>query len=101
MAGAEAGGPAALRRSSCRKIAAYRVRSRVRRATPRLRVETKQARSILPLMWERAEWIQQMANTAALVHAFATAVSPCPTKMEVQAPSKHLASAILEILRRE
>jgi homoserine kinase len=41
--------------------------------TPRVRVETKQARSILPLMWERAEWIQQMANTAALVHAFATA----------------------------
>jgi homoserine kinase len=41
--------------------------------TPHVRVETKQARSILPMLWERAEWIQQMANTAALVHAFATA----------------------------
>ncbi|MCU1348406.1 MAG: thrB [Acidobacteria bacterium] len=41
--------------------------------TPHVRVETKQARSILPLLWERAEWIQQMANTAALVHAFAAA----------------------------
>jgi len=40
---------------------------------PHVRVETKRARSILPAMWERAEWIQQMANTAALVHAFAVA----------------------------
>jgi homoserine kinase len=40
--------------------------------TPRVRVETKQARSILPEMWERAQWIQQMANTAALIAAFNT-----------------------------
>lgn len=41
--------------------------------TPKIRIETKQARSILPEMWERAAWIQQMANTAALVAAFASA----------------------------
>jgi homoserine kinase len=39
--------------------------------TPRVRVETKAARAILPMTWERSEWIQQMANTTALVHAFA------------------------------
>lgn len=39
--------------------------------TPHVRVETKKARSILPEMWDRASWIQQMANTAALVVAFA------------------------------
>jgi len=39
--------------------------------TPAVRVETKAARALLPEMSERAEWIQQMANTAALVHAFA------------------------------
>ncbi len=38
--------------------------------TPRVRVETKAARAILPMTWERSEWIQQMANTAAMVHAF-------------------------------
>ncbi len=41
--------------------------------TPHVRVETKAARAILPLEWDRASWTQQMANTAALVHAFATA----------------------------
>ena len=40
--------------------------------TPRVRIETKQARAILPEMWDRASWIQQMANTAALVAAFAS-----------------------------
>jgi len=39
--------------------------------TPRVRIETKQARAILPLQWDRASWIQQMANTTALVAAFA------------------------------
>lgn len=38
--------------------------------TPHVRVETKKARSILPEMWDRTSWIQQMANTAALVAAF-------------------------------
>ncbi|MGZ8867223.1 MAG: homoserine kinase [Thermoanaerobaculia bacterium] len=40
--------------------------------SPRVRIETKQSRSILPRAWENALWIQQMANTSALVHAFAT-----------------------------
>ena len=40
--------------------------------TPEVRVETRAARALLPETWGRAEWVQQMANTAALVHAFAT-----------------------------
>jgi homoserine kinase len=40
--------------------------------TPEVRIETRAARALLPEMWGRAEWVQQMANTAALVHAFAT-----------------------------
>ncbi len=40
--------------------------------TPRVRIETKQARAILPQEWNRESWIQQMANTAALVTAFAS-----------------------------
>jgi len=40
--------------------------------TPRVRVATKQARSILPETWARSLWTRQMAQTAALVHAFAT-----------------------------
>jgi len=40
--------------------------------TPRVRIETKQARAILPQQWNRESWIQQMANTAALVTAFAS-----------------------------
>ena len=41
--------------------------------TPRVRIETKEARALLPDASERAEWIQQMANTTALAHAFASA----------------------------
>jgi len=41
--------------------------------TPQVRVETKTARAILPMEWPRAEWVTQMANVAAMVHAFATA----------------------------
>ena len=41
--------------------------------TPKVRIETKKARAILPELWERALWVQQMANTAALVAAFASA----------------------------
>jgi homoserine kinase len=40
--------------------------------TPAVRIETKAARAILPLEWERASWVQQMANTTALACAFAT-----------------------------
>lgn len=40
--------------------------------TPHVRVETKAARAILPMDWPRSEWIPQMANVAAMVHAFAT-----------------------------
>jgi homoserine kinase len=38
--------------------------------TPNVRIETKQARAILPEQWDRASWVQQMANTAALIVAF-------------------------------
>jgi homoserine kinase len=41
--------------------------------TPRVRIQTKDARALLPDRTERAEWIQQMANTTALAHAFAVA----------------------------
>jgi homoserine kinase len=40
--------------------------------TPEVRIETRAARALLPGAWERAEWVQQMANTAALVHGFAS-----------------------------
>lgn len=40
--------------------------------TPDVRIRTKEARALLPDLTERATWIQQMANTTALVHAFAT-----------------------------
>jgi len=46
---------------------------RVVLARPNARVETKKARAILPNEWDLASWTQQMANTAALIHAFATA----------------------------
>src|SRR5204862_335976 len=38
---------------------------------PNVRIETKKARAILPQQWDL--WTRQMANTAALIHAFATA----------------------------
>ncbi len=38
--------------------------------TPKVRVETKAARAILPAQWDRDSWVQQMANTAALTAAF-------------------------------
>lgn len=41
--------------------------------TPRVRIQTREARALLPDASERAEWIQQMANTTALAHAFAVA----------------------------
>ena len=41
--------------------------------TPRVRIQTKDARALLPEQSDRAEWIQQMANTTALAHAFAIA----------------------------
>jgi homoserine kinase len=40
--------------------------------TPNVRVATREARAVLPEQWERPSWVQQMANTAAMVHAFAT-----------------------------
>ena len=40
--------------------------------TPNVRVETKKARALLPESWPRSQWVQQMANTSALAHAFAT-----------------------------
>ena len=40
--------------------------------TPEVRIETRAARALLPEEWGRAEWVQQMANTAALAHGFAT-----------------------------
>ena len=41
--------------------------------TPRVRIQTREARAMLPETSPRAEWVQQMANTTALVHAFAAA----------------------------
>lgn len=40
--------------------------------TPRIRIQTKDARALLPDQTDRETWIQQMANTTALAHAFAT-----------------------------
>jgi homoserine kinase len=39
-------------------------------ATPAVRVQTKAARAMLPETWPRTSWVQQMANTTALAHAF-------------------------------
>lgn len=39
--------------------------------TPDVRIRTKEARALLPDLTDRATWIQQMANTTALAHAFA------------------------------
>ena len=39
--------------------------------TPRVRIQTKDARALLPAHFD--EWIPQMANTTALAHAFAIA----------------------------
>ncbi|HEX6641942.1 MAG TPA: homoserine kinase [Thermoanaerobaculia bacterium] len=39
--------------------------------TPDVRIRTKEARALLPEAIDRATWIQQMANTTALAHAFA------------------------------
>lgn len=40
--------------------------------TPDVRIETKAAREVLPSTSGRAVWVQQMANTAGVVHAFAS-----------------------------
>lgn len=39
--------------------------------TPKVRIRTKDARAILPETCARATWVQLMANTTALAHAFA------------------------------
>lgn len=39
--------------------------------SPKHRVDTKNARAILPKVTARDQWVAQMANTGALVHAFA------------------------------
>lgn len=41
--------------------------------TPKVRIQTKEARALLPDASDRATWIQQMANTTALAHAFGAA----------------------------
>ena len=41
--------------------------------TPRVRIETKNARAILPPLWDRNSWTRQMAGTTALAYAFASA----------------------------
>jgi homoserine kinase len=40
--------------------------------TPRVRIQTKDARALLPNECDRATWVQQMANTTALAQAFVT-----------------------------
>ena len=44
----------------------------IARVTPDLRIRTEEARAILPASVDRGVMIAQMANTAALMHAFAT-----------------------------
>lgn len=44
--------------------------------TPRVRIQTKDARALLPDQSDRALWVQQMANTTALAHAFAAGDGP-------------------------
>jgi homoserine kinase len=39
-------------------------------ASPKHRLETRKARSVIPKDAPQAIWVAQMANTAALVHAF-------------------------------
>ncbi|MGA7614362.1 MAG: homoserine kinase [Thermoanaerobaculia bacterium] len=46
---------------------------RVALVTPRVRISTRDARGVLPEQWDSASWIQQMANTAALLYAFTIA----------------------------
>jgi homoserine kinase len=45
---------------------------RIALVTPDVRIETKAARAVLPATSDRAEWLQQMANTAGVIHAFAS-----------------------------
>jgi len=40
--------------------------------TPEIRIQTQEARRILPKQLDRADWIQQMANAAGVVAAFIT-----------------------------
>jgi len=40
--------------------------------SPDVRIQTRAAREVLPSTSGRAVWVQQMANTAGVVHAFAT-----------------------------
>jgi homoserine kinase len=40
--------------------------------TPAVRLETRTARSVLSQTLDRASWVQQMANTAALLHGLAS-----------------------------
>ena len=40
--------------------------------TPAVRLETRTARSVLSPTSDRADWVQQMANTAALLHGLAS-----------------------------
>lgn len=40
--------------------------------TPAVRLETRTARSVLAPTSDRADWVQQMANTAALLHGLAS-----------------------------
>ncbi len=68
------GGLALVRSTDPPDVAALQVKDHwwVALVTPDVRVETRAARELLPEQWERRAWVQQMANTAALVHAFAT-----------------------------
>jgi homoserine kinase len=68
------GGLALVRSTDPPDVAALQVKDHwwVALVTPDVRVETRAARELLPEQWDRKGWVQQMANTAALVHAFAT-----------------------------
>jgi homoserine kinase len=45
---------------------------RVVLVTPHIRLSTRRARSVLPTSTERRVWVQEMANSIGLVHAFGT-----------------------------
>ena len=66
------GGLALVRSVDPLDVVPIRVPSRwaVVLVTPKVRVQTREARAMLPEMWPRHSWIQQMANTSAMVVAF-------------------------------
>lgn len=74
IAASISGGLALTRSTRPIDFAALPVRAawRIALVTPDVRIETKAAREVLPAETPRGEWIQQMANTAGVMYAFAS-----------------------------